>query len=72
LQPDGARPGRDRLVDVRAGLIGAAEDIDHIELARGGDLGHGRVAALAEDLLDCGVHWDHAEAAALEHACDAV
>jgi hypothetical protein len=48
LHPHGARADLDRLVDVRAGRVGAAEDVDDVDAVA--DLVQGRDAALTVDL----------------------
>ena len=70
LQPDRLGADRDRLVDVRAGLRGAPEDVDDVD--RLVDVVHARDAALPEDLVRVGVDRDHAEAAALQQRRDPV
>src|SRR3954470_13324918 len=72
LHPYGARADRDRLVDVRAGGIGAPEDVDDVDALA--ELGHARATRLAEDLLAGGprVDRDDSVAALLEERRDAV
>jgi hypothetical protein len=48
LHPDGARADRDRLVDVRAGGVRAAEDVDDVDALV--ELCEARAARLAVDL----------------------
>src|SRR3954470_13012294 len=72
LQPDAAGAQRDRLVDVRARPVAAAEDVDDLDAGLGRDRLQARVAALAEDLVGAWVDRDDAEAAALQQGRDAV
>ena len=51
LHPDRPRADRDRLVDVRAGGVGAAEDVDDVDARAVGEGGQPGYAALAEDLV---------------------
>src|SRR3954447_22202128 len=72
LHPDGPRAERDRLVDVRAGGVRAAEDVDHVDGL--GELGQARAARLAQALLAGGARVDRDDrvAAVLEQLGDAV
>src|SRR5262249_53559830 len=73
LEPDALDAGaRDRLVDVRARLVGAAEDVYHVDVHVVRDVGDARVAALAEDLRLARVDRDDREALALEQRGDPV
>ena len=50
LHPDGARADRDRLVDVRPGGVGPAEDVDDVDDGRVVEVGQPSRAAFAVDL----------------------
>ena len=66
-------PAANRLVDVRARRLRAAEHVDDLDLRLVRDRRHARVDALAEGLLAArGVHRDHPEALALEERGDPV
>ena len=71
LQPDGLRADGDRFVDVRVGLLGAAEDVDNVDRdGHGGEVGVGRFAEYGGG--EAGVDGDDAEALLLEVSRDAV
>src|SRR4029077_6690403 len=74
LHPDRAGADRDRLVDVRAGGVRPAEDVDDVDCDAVGQGGQARLEALAEDLLadGIGVDRDDPVAAALEQSRDPV
>src|SRR3954454_5990170 len=73
LHPHGTGADGDRLVDVRAGGVGAAEDVDDVDRSLA-ELGDARDAALAEDLRPGGVrvHRHDPVAAAAKEVGDAM
>src|SRR3954452_21319622 len=72
LHPHRLRPDRDRLVDVRASVLGAAEDVHHLD--RLPDRREIRVTLLAEDLsrADVRIHRQDPLAARLQERRHAV
>ena len=66
LHPHRLRAERDRLVDVRARVVGAPEDVDHVDRAGRGEIVDGDVAGRVR------VDPDHVLAEALEQRRDAV
>lgn len=72
LEPYRARPEGDRLVDVGARAIGAAEDVDDLDAFGGGDLGHAVIATFAEELVDHRIDGYDPVAVGLKQARDAM